>query len=177
MRAGLAQLRLAKSFREMSGHFAAGPVRLAEAAFLFGRSYGHWEAGAVDDVDLPEGQELVAQLRANPDLGQQPAELRAVAARGAQQVADLFHAAVGQAHAADLLSQWEGFGRFCRQELGVEATILLSAFGLGSGGDEDPAAEVLAGCPGARPDDDAAASWAEQWTRLWRRSVALTAGS
>ncbi|HEY2584623.1 MAG TPA: hypothetical protein VGI81_02520, partial [Tepidisphaeraceae bacterium] len=38
---------------------------------------------------------------------------------------------VGRAHATDLLSRWEGFGRFCREVLGLEPVVLMRAFGLG----------------------------------------------
>jgi len=45
----------------------------------------------------------------------------------------------------EALSQWEGFGRFCRRHLGVEPLVLLRGYGLGS---DDPAEEVLAVCQG-----------------------------
>lgn len=54
----------------------------------------------------------------------------------------------------EALSQWEGFGRFCRNQLGVEALTLLRAYDLCK---EDPAAEVRASCPDATADEARAA--------------------
>ena len=66
------------------------------------------------------------------------------AAEAIQKAAELVQYAVGEVHAEDLLSQWAGFGRFCREQLGVEPLTVLRAFGLGQ---DDPAAEVLAKYP------------------------------
>ena len=44
-------------------------------------------------------------------------------------------------HAAEILSQWEGFGRFCREVLRAGPQTLLAAYGLWR---DDPAADVLA---------------------------------
>jgi hypothetical protein len=57
---------------------------------------------------------------------------------------------VGEADAVELLSQWEGFARFCREALRVEPLVLLLALGLGHG---DPAAEVRAAYPDAAVDE------------------------
>ena len=65
-RAGLAQTRTAKAFRELCPQFAGGPVRVAEAAFLFGRAYGHREAGAVGEGGAPEGEVLESELATSP---------------------------------------------------------------------------------------------------------------
>jgi hypothetical protein len=48
MRGGLAQLRMTGAFSEVCKEFAGTLARFAEVAFLYGRAYGHWEAGAVD---------------------------------------------------------------------------------------------------------------------------------
>ena len=69
-------------------------------------------------------------------------------------------------HAADLLSQWEGFGRFCRDVLALEPLTLLEALRLRRG---DPAAEVLASYPDAKPDEAKAAEWASTWKSNWDR--------
>ena len=92
-----------------------------------------------------------------------------VAGEGVQQVADLLCHATGEAHPADVLSQWEGFGRFCRDELGTEPLTLLAAFGLEQ---VDPAAEVRASHPDAKADEAAAALWARNWTAVWGRRFA-----
>jgi len=163
-RAGLAQVRLAGSFRELCHHFAAGPVRAAEAAFLLGRSYGRWEDGTAHDVDLPEGEALAAELAANPDLGPQLAEVRQVATEGVRQVAERLHRAVGRAHAEDLLSHWAGFDRFCRAALGLGGLTVIRAFGLGG---NNPTREVAVAYPDARTNEAAAARFTAQWTRIW----------
>ena len=137
---------------------------MTQVPFLLGRSYGRWEDGAADDVDLPEGEALAAELGANPDLGPQLAEVRQVATEGVRQVAELLHCAVGRAHAVDLLSWWAGFDRFCRDALGVDALTVIRAFGLEA---DDPAAEVGAAYPDARPDAAAAAVSAAQWAGTW----------
>ncbi len=142
MREGLAQLRMARTFRELSGLFTAPVVRLAEVALLWGRAYGHWEAGAVQEVGFPNQKELAAEAAANPYLGEQLDELRSGVDEAMGMVADGVLDATGEAHAADLLAQWEGFGRFCRDVLGVDP---LADGAVGLGGDE-PAAEVLEAC-------------------------------
>ena len=51
----LGQLRLVSNFKDTGKHLAAGPARLAEAAFPLGcSSCGRLEAGAVDDVERSE---------------------------------------------------------------------------------------------------------------------------
>ena len=81
-----------------------------------------------------------------------------------QTVADALHHATGEAHAADLLAQWEGFGRFCRESLGVEPLTLLAAYRLEP---KDPAAEITAAYPNVRADEAEAARWAGGWARAW----------
>jgi hypothetical protein len=44
MREGLARMRMAETI----------PVKVAQVALLYGRAYGHWEAGAVEQIDLPD---------------------------------------------------------------------------------------------------------------------------
>jgi hypothetical protein len=78
--------------------------------------------------------------------------------------------AVGEADAVELLSQWEGFARFCREALRVEPLVLLLALGLGHG---DPAAEVRAAYPDAAVDEAEVARWSVQWARGWERRFAV----
>jgi hypothetical protein len=61
---------------------------------------------------------------------------------------------------------WDGFGRFCREALEMEPLTLVRAYGLQR---DDPAAEVLAIYPDAKPDEAEAGRWAEQWCRGWDR--------
>jgi hypothetical protein len=56
IREGLAHVRIARALRELSGQFATPVLRLAEVALLCGRAYGHWEAGAVEKVGVPDPQ-------------------------------------------------------------------------------------------------------------------------
>ena len=65
-----------------------------------------------------------------------------------------------------MLSQWEGFGRFCRNHLSLEPMAVMSAYRLWQ---DDPAAEVLASYPEAKVDEAKAAEWAGNWTRTWER--------
>ena len=32
--------------------------RLAQVAFLYGREYGKWEAGAIEEIELPEDEAI-----------------------------------------------------------------------------------------------------------------------
>jgi hypothetical protein len=114
----------------------------------------------------PTPDELAADVRANRDLKRQLAELREAAGEAARRVADTVHDATGVANAADLLAQWEGFGRFCREVLGVEPLVLTAAFGLGQ---DDLAAEALEAYPVAAADEVDVARWAAEWTGTWSR--------
>ena len=41
-------------------------------------------------------------------------------------MAETLQYAVGDAHAAEVLSQWEGFGRFCCKHLGLEPLAVMA---------------------------------------------------
>jgi len=138
------QVRSAEMFCKLHEHFAEGPTLVATTAFLYGRQYGYWECGATDSIPL-------------------------IAAEGVKRVAETLKYAIGEAHAAEILSQWEGFGRFCREVLGVEPQTLLAAYGLWR---DDPAAEVLAAYPDAKADEAKAAHWADNWRQNWDRRFA-----
>jgi hypothetical protein len=165
MRAGLARIQMAKTFGQVSRAFAPGPVViLAQTAFLYGRAYGHWEAGKIESIDLPDPKQLAAEAEADPMLGQQMSDLRELSGDAVGKVAETLQYAVGEADAVDLLSQWEGFGRFCRERLALEPLTVTAAFGLGR---DDPAAGLAAAFPDARLDEAEAARWAAQWARGW----------
>ena len=83
-----------------------------------------------------------------------------------RKVSETLQYAVGYAHATEVLSQWEGFGRFCRQTLGMEPLTVMSAYKLWQ---DDPAAEVLASYPDAKVDEGMAAHWQGNWAREWGR--------
>jgi hypothetical protein len=168
MRAGLAQIRMAKVFCEQAGQFAGPSIRVAQAAFLYGREYGKWELGAIDTICLPDAPTLAEDVAAHPDLGEQLKEAREVAEEAMGKVAETLLGAVGELHANDLLSQWEGFARFCRESLGVEPITMLRAFGLGQ---QDPAMEVRSVYPLSRTDDTTVAEWARRWAWSWERRV------
>jgi hypothetical protein len=167
MRQGIGQIRAAATFCELAPkHFGHGPEFLAKVAFLYGRSYGHWEAGKTEQVGLPERKELTSEIKENPDLRRQLAEVKGLVGTAMAEVAETLKLAVGEAHAVDLLSQWDGFGRFCREVLALEPLTLLKALRLAT---EDPAAEVLASFPDAKVDEAKAAEWAQTWRRNWDR--------
>jgi hypothetical protein len=163
----VAQLR--EQYREAFGEtyrdFAAGPALVATTAFLYGREYGRWECGAIESIGLQE-EAMAAELEQNPDLREHLQQVREIAAEGVLKVAETLREATGEALAVELLSQWEGFGRFCRRSLGMEPMVLVTAFGFGT---EDPAAEVLASHPDAAADEAKAAEWARNWARNWER--------
>ena len=166
LQAGLAQLRLGRAFHEHAGQFAGPSIQLAQVAFLYGRAYGKWEAGMIDTIGLPDAKMLADEVVADPELGRELDELRALAEDAVQQSAGKLRDAVGRVHATELLSRWEGFGRFCRESLGLDARLLMRAFGLECG---DVVAEVRSVCPEAKADEAAAGEWARRWTRTWSR--------
>ena len=75
---------------------------------------------------------------------------------------------IGIGVGVEALSQWEGFGRFCRRCLGVEPLTLLRAYELGK---EDPSAEVLATYPDAKFDEARAAEREGHWAGEWERRI------
>jgi hypothetical protein len=81
-------------------------------------------------------------------------------------VAKAVQESMGIGLGVEALSQWEGFGRFCRRCLGVEPLTLLHAYGAKR---EDPAAEVLAIYPDAKADEARAEERAVQWAGEWER--------
>jgi hypothetical protein len=83
-----------------------------------------------------------------------------------RRLADTLHEAVGIADVVDLVSQWEGFGRFCRERLGADPLTTSSAF---LSGRKDVAVELAALFPDAKPDEAEAARWAAEWSRGWDR--------
>jgi hypothetical protein len=163
------QIRAARLFCELHKDFAWGPSLVATTAFLYGREYGRWECGAIDSIPLIDAGETATLLKARPDLKEQLKEVQEISAEGVKRVAETLKYAMGEAHAVEVLSQWEGFGRFCRESLGVEPLTLISAYGLGH---DDPAVEVLASYPDAKADEAKAAEWERNWARSWSRRFA-----
>ena len=81
-------------------------------------------------------------------------------------MAEAVQESIGIGVGVEALSQWEGFGRFCRRQLGVEPLTLLRAYELTR---EDPAAEVLAVYPEAKADEARAEERAGEWGRRFAR--------
>src|SRR4051812_29424241 len=140
----LAVIRCSGVFVDNHREFAHPPTLVATCAFLFGRQYGMWECGAIERIDLPDLDDLKAEVKGHPDLKEQLKELRECAELSVLRVAKEVRESIGVGVGVEALSQWEGFGRFCRRYLGVEPLTLLRAYELGRGG---PAAEGLAGYP------------------------------
>ena len=166
IRLGLAKIRLAHDFARDSGIFARRPVLLAEAAFLCGRAHGHWEAGAVEDLDMPSPQDLAEQVKASPFLGEQLRELRQVALEEVEGVTETMLEITCIAYAGDVLTTWDGFGRFCRGTLGLEPLTMMRAWGLM---EQDPAEWVRAIFPEAAPRVSDAEEYGERMASSWRR--------
>ena len=117
-------------------------------------------------------REAMRALESRGLIGIRPGEgafVREVSVEGVKRVAETLKYAIGQAYAAEILSQWEGFGRFCRDVLRVEPVTLLAAYGLGR---DDPAADVLAVYLDAKADEARAAHWADVWKQNWDRRFA-----
>jgi hypothetical protein len=125
-----------------------------------------WECGAIEQVELPDLAELKAEVRDRPDLKEQLKELRDCACESVRRVAEAVRESIGMGVGVEALSQWEGFGRFCRRQLGVGPLTLLAAYEMGA---EDPAEEVLAVFPDAKADEARAEERAVHWAREWER--------
>ena len=162
-------MRSARMFCELHEYFAEGPTLVATTAFLFGRQYGWWECGEIERIDLPDKEALEAEQEERPDLREQLREVKEISELGVLRVAETLKYAIGEAHAVEILSQWEGFGRFCRDVLRVEPRTLLAAYGLWR---DDPAAEVLGVYPDAKLDEAQTAHWADNWKQNWDRRFA-----
>jgi hypothetical protein len=108
-------------------------------------------------------------VKDRPDLKRQLKELRECAELGVLRVAKAVQESIGIGVGVEALSQWEGFGRFCRRHLGVEPVTLLTAYGLVR---DDPAAEVLALYPDAKVDEAKAEERAVHWAGEWGRRSA-----
>jgi hypothetical protein len=165
----LAVIRAGTVFREQYKLYARGPTVVAVCAFLYGREYGRWECGAVESIPMIDPDDTAALVKGRPDLKQQLKELRECAEAGVQSVAEAVQESIGIGVGVEALSQWAGFARFCRKQLGVEPLALLSAFGLNTA---DPAAEVMPAHPDAKVDEAIADHWAGKWVRDWDRRFA-----
>jgi hypothetical protein len=108
-------------------------------------------------------------VETNEYLGEQLDELRDVVGETVERVVQEIHASVGQVHATEILSMWEGFGRFSRATLGIEPLTLVRAYGLQR---DDPAEEVLTIYPDAKPDMPEVTRWIAKWSRGWERRFA-----
>ena len=113
-----------------------------------------WEANGGECEDLPSRAALAAELERCRTSRHSSRSSRASRSWRWNSWADTLKYAIGVANAADLLSQWEGFGRFCRQNFAVEPLTLLRALRLG---EKDPASEVLAVYSDAKVDEAKAA--------------------
>jgi hypothetical protein len=162
----LAVIRCSNVFIEQHRVYADGPKLVAACAFLYGRQYGLWEAGAIGQIEPPDPARIAAEVKDRPDLKEQLGELRECAYESVRHVAEAVQESIGMGVGVEALSQWEGFGRFCRRHVGVEPLTLLRAYGLGK---EDPAAEVTAVYPDTRADEARAAHWEGNWAREWER--------
>ena len=110
--------------------------------------------------------DLKAEVRERPDLKEQLRELREVAELSVLKVAEAVQESIGMGVGVEALSQWEGFSRFCRRQLGVESLTLLGAYGIRG---EDPASEVRAVYSDAKVDEAKAEERARHWTGDWER--------
>ena len=59
----LAVIRCSNVFIEQHRVYAHGPKLVAACAFLYGRDYGKWEAGAIEEVELPDPARVAAEVK------------------------------------------------------------------------------------------------------------------
>lgn len=141
---------------------------LTQAAFLYGREYAKWEAGVIDSIGLPNAEGIARQAAEDPELDRQLDELNVLGQQSVGSIAERLSDIICKVHAVEVPSRWEGFGRFCREWLGMEAMVLMRAFGLRS---DDVAEEVHAASPHAKVDEAVARKWASSWGRRFGGSV------
>jgi hypothetical protein len=155
----LAIVRMFDAMSDQGVSAFAGPVeRAAEVAFLYGRQYGKWQAGLIEQIDLPDKAALAAECKADPKLRRQLVELReCVGEAMARVAADLAHA-VKAASLPDVAVKQQGFGRFCQETLGLESKTLLAALDASTSDDNTVTADQaeVAEC---------ASWWSERWAR------------
>ena len=163
LRERLAVLRLASAFGTHGAEMCRltfGP--LMQAAYLAGRDRGRREAGA---PQLPEADRYsIAVVTAVPDLRRDLMEVAECVSLGTDQIAEVVREAAGEEHAAEVLTKWEGFGRFCRDTLGLEALTVMRAWGLL---DDDPVEVVRQVCADARADEVQAEERSAALSRRW----------
>ena len=95
----LAVIRCSRVFVEQHRVYAHGPKLVAACAFLYGRDYGRWEAGAIEEVPLPDPADIGAEVKGRPDLKEVLRELREIAEEGVLQVAAAVQESLGSASA------------------------------------------------------------------------------
>ena len=174
IRPRLAQLLAVGSLIDVCRQFGEHlpSARMAAACFLYGRSYGKCEVGAVEDA-AQTGKELLANVTEDLDLQQQLAEVRECATEGLVAALEEVVLPGCRVYATEILSVWEGFCRFCREEAELEPLTLMRAWGLM---DADPAELVRELDPEALPEPGRADEWADAMTRNWRRRFAAEPG-
>jgi hypothetical protein len=155
---------MAQAFREVAPMFAGPVAQFATAAFLCGRARGRSEAG-LNSAGPDDPEAVAAELIAAGGIDEQRSEINAVAEEVLRQLADTLYSAVAAADGVEVLSQWEGFTRFCRDAVGAEPQSLLRGFGLEAG---DPVAQVRSAGNVAADETDVA-RWSAQWARGWTR--------
>jgi hypothetical protein len=65
-----------EAWRLTARQFVNAPARVAVVAFLYGREYGKWEAGANDEIELPNREILQAELASHTNLQERLDDLR-----------------------------------------------------------------------------------------------------
>jgi len=110
LRGKLAHIEAAKIFCEQYKLYVEGPALVTTCAFLYGRQYGMWEAGAIERIDLPELKNIKKEVKGRPDLKEHLEQAKVTSEVGVRRVAETLKYAIGEANATETLSQWEGSG-------------------------------------------------------------------
>ncbi len=105
-------------------------------------------------------------LRLTPELEAELERLRDEAIEHLSVGIDCVRKVAGKKRAVNLLSAWEGLGRFSRECCHVEPLVLTRAWRLIA---EDPVAEVTKLHPEAVVDEVQAAGWHTSLSGVWLR--------
>ena len=110
MRAGLAQMRMARLFHEQADCFAAPVAHLARLVFLYGREYGRWEAGVIECIALPDRAGLDREVGEDAELKRPLDDITELAGEVLGAVASQLAVATAKVHASDCSRSGRGSG-------------------------------------------------------------------
>jgi len=157
-----------------------GWVGDAMASLYLGGHAAGWNQ-ARDNPDAPyeqptledAGEAAVEAEESDEESEQWLEQAGAMAAELLEEHVKVFLMEIGACLGSMLVTQVEGFGRWTRQDLGVEPLVALKGLGI----DTTDLEEALASCSNAEPEEDRAAEVQASLHRAWARRFPPAAGA